>query len=185
MIDFLKRRSYDLVHMFITQLAISIFGMALALATAANHSTLQTCTSVFAILFYLYLIYAKVWELGYKESRIIERGEIGITRLEGLYMGLFASVINFILALLITVGIAFPTSEMCGSIGAVAKVIALLTEGMYTGLLALKVGGVSLNSMWFMYFIIMIPLILTAFLAYYAGSKGFKLFGNGKDKENS
>lgn len=182
MFTFLKKRSYDLVHMFITQLAISIFGMALALATAANHTTLQTCTSVFAIIFYLFLIYTKIWEIGYKDSHAFARGDAGYSRLEGLFMGLAASFINFILAILITVGISFPTSEICGSIGAMAKVIALLVEGMYTGLLAIKIGGVSLNSMWFMYFIIMIPLIATSALAYYAGSKGFKVFGNVKAK---
>ena len=182
MITFLKKRSYDLVHMFVTQLAISIFGMALALATAANHTTLQTCTSIAAVIFYLFLIYAKIWEIGYKDSHAFVRGDAGYSRLEGLFMGLAASLINFILAGLITLGLSFPTSEICGSIGAVAKVIALLIEGMYTGLLALKVGGVSLNSMWFMYFIIMLPLIATSSLAYYAGSKGFKIFGNVKTK---
>ena len=185
MIDFLKRRSYDLVHMFITQLAISIFGMALALATAANHSTLQICTSVFAVLFYLYLIYAKIWELGYKDIRGFERGDKGLSRFEGLYMGLAASTINFILALLITLGISFPSSEFFGSIGAVAKVIALLVEGMYTGLLALKANGISLNSLWFMYFLITLPLIITASLAYFAGSKEFKIFTSTKNKSDS
>ena len=182
MISFLKKGSYDLVSMFVTQLAISIFGMALALATAANHTTLQTCTSIFAIFFYLFLIYTKIWELGYKDSRAFESGDQNCSRLEGLYMGLAASTVNFILAILITIGMSFPTSEICGSIGAVAKVTALLTEGMYTGLLAIKVGGVSLNSMWFMYFIIMIPLIVTSTLAYFAGSKGFKVFSNVKTK---
>lgn len=185
MIGFLKKRSYDLVHMLITQLAISIFGMALALATAANHSTLQTCTSIFAILFYLYLIYAKIWELGYKDIRALERGDQGFTRREGLYMGLAASTINFLLAILITLGISFGASEFFGSIGAVAKVIALLTEGMYTGLLALKVGDTALNSLWFMYFLITLPLIITSWLAYYAGSKDFKVFTTAKRKNKN
>ena len=57
MITFLKKRSYDLVYMFITQLAISLFGLALAFAVPVNQSALRIGTSVFSVLFYLFLIW--------------------------------------------------------------------------------------------------------------------------------
>ena len=77
MITFLKKRSYDLVYMFVTQLAISLFGLALAFAVPVNQSALRIGTSVFSILFYLFLVYTRVWELGYKDCHAFEIGESG------------------------------------------------------------------------------------------------------------
>ena len=54
--------------------------------------------------------------------------------------------------------------------------VGLLTQGMYTGLLSIRVGGDPLNSMWFMWFLTMIPLIVSASLAYLAGTHDFHLF---------
>ena len=57
MITFLKKRSYDLVCMFVTQLAISLFGLALAFAVPVNQAPLRIGTSIFSVLFYLFIIY--------------------------------------------------------------------------------------------------------------------------------
>ena len=179
MVNFLKKRSYDIVVMYITQIAISIFGLALAFAVPSGQSTLNIAASVMAALFYLFLIYTKTWELGYKDSHAFNRGSKGLSRLEGLYMGLAASAINLILATLITLGWLIDNSVI-DSIAGVAATISLLTEGMYTGMLSTTVGGVALNSIGIMYFIIIIPLIVTSTLAYLAGSHDFKIFGGAK-----
>ena len=173
MLMFLKKRSYDIVKMFLSQFAISIFGMALALATGTNQATLRNVTSIFSIVFYLFLIYVMVWELGAKDSHKIEKGEPGQSRATGFFLALAASVINVLLAILIMLGCLIPAF---GNVGAVAKVIALLVEGMYAGLLAITVDGVALNTVWYMYFLLPIPLIITSTIAYFAGSKDFKLF---------
>ena len=179
MITFLKRRSYDLVCMFVTQLAISLFGLALAFAVPVNQAPLRIGTSVFSVLFYLFLIYTRVWELGYKDHHAFNRGESGLSRLEGLYMGLGASAINFVVALLILIG-WFSTNAAIDAVAGGATVAALLTEGMYIGILSTTVGGVALNAMPFMYFVITLPLIITSLLAYLAGSHDFKIFGKQK-----
>ena len=179
MINFLKKRSYDIVVMYITQIAISIFGLALAFAIPTGQSALSIAASVIAVLFYLFLIYTKTWELGYKDSNAFKRGDKSLSRFEGLYMGLTASAINLILAILITLGWLLDNGAI-DSIAGVAVTISLLTEGMYTGILSATVNGVALNSVGFMYFIITVPLIVTSFLAYYAGSHDFKIFGGAK-----
>lgn len=179
MITFLKKRSYDLVYMFVTQLAISLFGLALAFAVPVNQSALRIGTSVFSILFYLFLVYTRVWELGYKDCHAFEIGESGLSRLTGLYMGIAANTINFIVALFILIG-WLSANSVLDAIAGGATLVALLTEGMYIGILSTTVGGVTLNSVGFMYFVITIPLIVTSALAYFAGSHDFKLFGNNK-----
>lgn len=179
MLLFLKERSYDIVKLFVNQIAISIFGTALSLATAGeNRDALRIGTSVFSILFYLFIIYVMMWELGAKDSHKIERRDEGQTRAAGLYMGLAASSLNFLLAILITLGLETSVA-IFSKIGRVANFIALLfTEGMYTGLLAIPVSSeVQLNDLWFMYFLLPLPLILTTSVAYLAGSKNFKIFG--------
>ena len=52
--DFFERYFYNSVKMFVRQIAISIFGLMIAIATSG---TLSIVTSVFAALFYLFLIY--------------------------------------------------------------------------------------------------------------------------------
>ena len=179
MINFFKKRSYDLVCMFVTQLAISLFGLALAFAVPVNQAALRIGTSVFSVLFYLFLIYTRLWEIGYKDHNSFRRGESGLSRLEGLYMGIGASAINLIIAFLILIG-WFSSNGIIDAIAGGATVAALLTEGMYIGILSTTVNGVALNTMPFMYFVITLPLMITSLLAYLAGSHDFKLLGNAK-----
>lgn len=181
MLHFLKERSYDIVRMLVYQIAIALFGISLAIATGSKDGTggiapLQLATSILSILFYLILIYTKTWELGAADAGSIKRGEEGTTRLAGLYMALFASIPNLLLAILITLGTFLSDISFFGNVGAGAATVALLIEGMYTGLLAVNVNGVPLNSMWFMWFLIIIPLVITATAAYYAGTKEFRIF---------
>ncbi len=175
MLQLIKGRSYDVVRLYLNQIAIAFFGMALAFATGENQEGLRIGSSVFAILFYLFITYVTVWELGAKDSHKIERGEENFSRFTGLIMSLFASIPNIVLAILIMIGTLIPTT-VAGTIGGIAKIAALLTEGMYTGLLAIKVGDIALNSLWYMYFLLPLPLIFTTSIAYFAGTKNFKLF---------
>ena len=52
-----KKHSYTIVKMFVTQVAIAIFGLGLAIATGmSDNKALQITTSIGAIVFYLFLI---------------------------------------------------------------------------------------------------------------------------------
>ncbi len=187
MLKFLKERSYDIVKILLYQLALALFGIALAIATgpkdgAEGIATLQLATSILSIVFYLTLVYIMLWDVGYKDGGAISRSEEGTSRFTGLYMALIASIPNFVLAVFITLGNFLADIPFFSTAGGICATIGLLFEGMYTGLLAVNVGGVPLNSMWFMWFIIIIPLLVTATLAYYAGTKGFRIFGGQQNK---
>lgn len=186
MFEFLKDRSYDIVKMFLYQIAIALFGISLAIATgskststdvtAVQPATLQIVTSIFSILFYLFLIYNLLWNIGAKDAHRFARKEPGVYRLSGLYMGLAASVVNVLIAVLITLGNLLSDVPFFSNAGGVAATAGLLIEGMYTGLLAIRVGGIPLNSVWSMWFIIILPMIVTASLAYFAGLHEFRFF---------
>lgn len=181
MLHFLKERSYDIVKMLLYQIAIALFGISLAIATGPKEgtdgiATLQVASSILSILFYLILIYIMMWDLGAKDAGRIKRGEDGTTRLTGLYMSLVASIPNFLLATFISLGLLLADVPFFSNLGGGSATVALLVEGMYTGLLAIRVGGAPLNSVWFMWFLIIVPLIVTATTGYYAGTKEFKIF---------
>ncbi len=188
--NFLRDHSYTSVVLLVNQIAIAIVGMTLSLACSmAENDTLRVACSIFATLFYLFLVYTKIWDIGAKDSVSVEYGHKTRQPLTGLWIGLLASVPNFILAIGTMLGYLLPDSSFFGNVGASCKMIALFVEGMYSGLLALRVGGQHLNAYWLSFYIIPLPAILTSAAAYYFGLKDKKftrLFdlqhGTGKKK---
>lgn len=172
--NFWKRYSYSIIRLFVNQFAIAIFGLVLALACGkAENSKLMYISSAGAILFYLFLLYAAVWEIGAKDKISADGGKLKKNYFTGLYMALIANIPNFILALLITIGIFFGNGGFISNMGAIAKTISLFIQGMYTGMLALDVGGAALNSYFFSYFLITVPALLVCMIAYIFGLKNY------------
>ena len=80
--NFFSKHSYDFVRMLLVQSVIGgFFGFALAIAvtgigtqSSGSESVSQTTeilllvTSVLAIIFYLFLIYVHIWEIGGKDQ---------------------------------------------------------------------------------------------------------------------
>lgn len=169
-----RDHSYDMVKMFLNQFATAIFGFSLALAAGkAQNPTLRNVTSICAIVFYLFLLYTMTWEIGFKERISVLHGKIPNQPYKGALISLFANIPNLLFAIMITLG-TFLQVTFFGNLGAFGKSAALLLEGMYTGVLANAVGGVQLNSLWYMYFVILLPSILTCGIAYFLGLKDIK-----------
>ncbi len=170
--EFLKKYSYKAVTLFVTQIAISIFGLVLSIACARIGKAMQVTVSCGAVIFYLFLIYASMWELGSKDKFGIEYGKFEEKPLTGLYVSLIANSVNFLLALIITVSLFFADGSFLSAVGAFSSTAAIFIEGMYSGILSLHVGGAPLNSLWFMYFIIPVPALAVSAIAYRLGTKG-------------
>jgi hypothetical protein len=185
---FFRERSYDAVKMLVTQCAISMFGLVLTLAAGTIESdTIRIGCSVLAILFYLFLVYTSIWDVGAKDCVSVEYGHREYQPLTGLWIALLANAINFLFAIGILLGTLFPDVSLLGNIGGGSKFLSLITQGMYTGVLAIELGGTSLNSMVLPYFLTPLPAIITSAAAYYFGLKNkrfTRLFelktGNGK-----
>lgn len=167
--------------LFINQIAIALFGLVLALsAQKANNEVLKIVTSVFSTLFMLFLQYLGIWRVGAEDRVSADLGKRELDMRVPFLIWLLGNSINLLLAVIFTLGSIFePLSSLLG-----VKVIILFIQGMYTGLLSLKVNGVALNNFWFMYFIITLPSMITAVIAYYLGVKNItakKVFKS-KDK---
>jgi len=178
--DFFHRYSYSIVKMFINQFAISIFGTMLSMATTAtNNDTFTLAVSIFSIVFYLFLLYTMIWEIGAKDKISVDVGKRPYRPLTGLYMGLLANTPNLLFALLYAIGYPFMgTQAWAGTMNAIVKLYTVIFEGMYLGVTAvLPLGAaVKLGSMWWTYFAITVPAIATVTLAYYIGHKDFRFF---------
>ena len=175
--EFFKRYSYPSVILFVNQIAIAIFGLVLALsAQKADNEALKIVTSVFSIIFMLFLQFIGIWKAGAEDRISIDLGKRELDMRIPFVIWLIGNSINLLMAILYTVGyFVEPLSALMG-----VKVIALLIEGEYTGLLSIDVGGIALNNMWYMYFLITLPSLAAVVLGYLAGVKNItarKFFG--------
>ncbi len=178
--------SYNIVKMFVNQFAISIFGMSLTLATTqiyvdstttSGFDTFTFVVSIFAVLFYLFLIYTLSWEIGSRDKISVDSGKKPYRPYLGLLMSFIANIPNLIVAILYTIATIAKADGMLF----VVRFIATLLQGMYFGIItaaSLPVGDtyVQLNSLWPTFFLMSIPAMLTSWLAYFLGHKDFRLF---------
>ena len=102
---FLKENSYDVVRLFINQVGITIFALVLYTAVgfvedAQLSRSIKVALSLFATLFYFVLIYTVSWEYGAKDKVRIDTGKLKDDKFKGFKYGLFANLINIILAII-------------------------------------------------------------------------------------
>jgi hypothetical protein len=183
MIGFLKENSYSMVKMFVNQIAMTVFGTMLALATAGN-PTLLLCSSIFAILFYLFLVYSVGWEIGAKDKIRIDGGRMREFPAKGFLIALGANLPNLLLALLMGIGALISTAtgaEWAGSMSVVCNAIARLIEGMYLGVIKvledMLPAGHSILSVWWWFLLLPVPAIFTGWLSYFLGSRNIRILG--------
>lgn len=183
MLNFFKENSYTIFKMFVNQIGMTIFGLALSMPTSQN-DTLLLLSSVFSMLFYLVLLYTMTWDIGYEEKIRIEGKRLRFIPLKGLYMSLFANLPNLLLGLLMLVGFFAGGTAEGGPVWAinlvgVCKAIVVFLEGMYNGIVTVLFG----NAPWAC-LLIVLPALVTCTLAYLAGVKGFRIFPSNPKKQN-
>ena len=171
---FFTEHSYNMIKMFLNQFAIAVFGFVLYLSAGlAESPVLKNATSAAAILFYLFLLYTMTWEIGYRDRLAVAQGRKSNNRFRGALISLCANVPNLIFAFFIALAMLLENTVIT-KIGAVCSFLAITLEGMYTGLLTNHVGGVPLNSYWFIYFLLPIPAILVCGVSYNLGLNDIK-----------
>ncbi len=175
--DFFKRYSYDSVCLFLNQLAIGLFGSMLALAAGmAENTALRVVSSVFAIVFFLFLQFASTWKVGAEDRVAIDLGKRKKDLSVPIKMWLLANSLNLLFAFLMA--LAFWTEvPAIDTIGGIVTWIKLILEGMYTGVLAIHVGGAPLNAYWFMHFLTTVPSLIVIFCSYLCGLNNISFGG--------
>ncbi len=182
---FLKKNAHFIWRLILNQIGLTIFGLMTSFSAAAIDGaiagdgsvqrTCMICVSIFAILFYMFVDYTAIKEEGQKDKIRIDAGRLERDKWRGLKIVLISSLPNLILAVCVNVfGILGAESglalEWAGSACGSAKIIALVIQAMYWGVL-LGLPGVSTiaDIPNFFYAIIPLPAIICATLAYIAG----------------
>jgi len=167
---------YSGVRMFVDQFAIALFGVSLVIAVSGledeKYNWLIYAVSVFSVLFYMVLIYSIPWNHGAKDRISVDYKKKDKNLLLGLYMGLTANIPNMLIAVLTAI-FTFAGSE---SAAAGTRAIGVAIQGMYLGILQLKIGDTPLNACWWMLFVVMLPSILLSTLAYIIGFHNIRVF---------
>ena len=165
---FLERYSYQCVTLFVNQIAIALFAMSLVFAAGmAKNETLKIVTSIISVVFLLFIDFTAAWKLGAEDRLSVDLGKAKADLSVPFKVWLLSNSVNLLLAVLYTLGaLVEPLAGL-----RVCSVIALLIHGEYMGLLSLAVGGVTLNTLWYMYFIITLPVLAAILVAYWLGLK--------------
>ena len=153
---FFGRYGYTALKLFLDQFAIALFGVGLSFACAgAGNNTLLIITSIGAVLFYLFLQYAVMWEIGAKDGiNATAKGQSrGLWR--GFVIGLIGNALNLLCALCILPG-AFVENGFSKAFMFIGRMV----QGMYMGLLAQPFMGLKLHDYAWVYFVILLPSVL-------------------------
>ena len=109
--QFLKRNSYDIVRLVLNQFALAVFGVVLTTAARmradGGFDWLTLVVSIFSTLFYLYILYATLLEMGGKHKVKIDSGSMAEDKHLGLKLMLFAQIPNFLILFLMLLGWVF------------------------------------------------------------------------------
>ena len=193
---FFKDNSYDIVKLYLTQIAISIF--ALILYTAAGFieaestlsTTIQIIISVFSILFYFVLLYTAAWDWGANDKIRADGGRCTLDKTRALKMIAISSIPNYIFVIVPAIGFGL---GLCGAetfiakLGGIFIIIFRFTASMFQGLivnafefLRSDAEGAVNYPYYFAetcgYIFMILVTILVTHLAYTLGSKDKKLF---------
>ncbi len=178
MIRFFKDHSKIISRLLLYQFGAAFLGIILSFVTAEGNNVIDLICSIFAILFYLTLIYMVMWEEGAKERIKIDGGRAPYRPFKGLVLSLYANVPNIIIAVMIFIGFIFgrkdgPFAYSWGtSIYAVFRMAAILWESMFNGIVRLYSPR---NPA--IFFLMIFPAIAVCTSGYYMGLNNKRIFG--------
>lgn len=176
MLNIFREHSRPLIRMNANQFGAAFLGIALQLAVPLSSQTLLLVTSIFSVVFLLFLNHTVVWEEGAKSRIRVDAGRAKYDPMTGLWIGIAASLPNIILGVLAALTYFCSLAdgplawEWAGNVNAVVNVIARIWQGMYLGILSCVDAG---NH--YLLLLTPVPVILAAWLSYWIGLKQWTL----------
>ena len=173
--------------MFVNQLGMTIFGLVISMAVSGLGSAdgksfqhpVAIAACLFAILFYLFLLYTMTWEIGYAEKVRIDGKRLHYIPLKGFYMSLVANIPNLILGTLAIIGyygaseyqnLAPVAPEWSVNLFGICQALSKFLQSMYFYFFSYT------NEFPFLMLLITLPAMITCLIAYILGVKGRQLF---------
>lgn len=158
--------------MIVNQIALTVFGLVLSVATYQN-KPLHVFTGIFAIGFYLVLLYTMSWEAGIADKVRVDAKRIPYQPYKFAIISLAANSLNILLALVATICWAFNSfsyylsSEWAYNIYRICNAIGRFIHGMYASSIALISPDNPL-----LLFPIILPSIIACAYGYFLGVNG-------------
>ncbi len=181
--EFWSDNSKLIAKTLLNQFGSAFFGVMLFFAAYSLRKVeiLPFISSCISVVFYLYLIYAIMWEVGGQDRIKFDGGRAAKTPLRGLWVSLAANIPNIILAAAVIISEPFiaQSKNVAGVINTVARAIALLWEGMYMGVVKTFAPHNPL-----VYLLMIFPALFVSAAAYYIGFSNKRLFGALDKKHN-
>ncbi len=200
---FFKKNSYDIVKLYINQIGITIFSLILYFPVGSILDTelfnnLQILISVFSHIFYLFLIYSVIWDIGARDKIRVDGGKMAPDRFKGLKMSLYSNIPNFVIALLSVSLLCLHNFGGGSAVESAISIVFLILKfhgaifmGFINGITPLytEIGPEYFTDALVesaIYLVLPIITLLVAHISYYLGSKDYKIFGfisNNKKKK--
>ena len=138
--EFWRENSQIITKLWLNQFGATFLGLMVVAASSAaqeQKAWLMLFASCFAAFFYLFLVYAVIWERGGRDRIKVDGGRAVAKPWSGLWISLVANIPNFILALLVLISDPFKASyEWAGNMNVIGRALCLLWEGMYAGIVS-------------------------------------------------
>ncbi len=179
--EFWQRYKKEIFKLLVTHIALAVFSIMcvsplMVLDTSENESSVHTIiiiASVFVFAFYYYLIRSQLWTLGAKNKIAADGGRLKLIPYAGFLMGLFASIPSLILNM-IYIGTSFYRDY--AGFSSVFTTTAFLEALWDAPALGIRI----VTGSPFAYLASSLLPILFAGVAYFLGTKEFRLFGKRK-----
>ena len=177
--EVIKSNASYLVKLFINHFVSGIYSLVLFIVfTVAFGGKYAYLGSIVSILFYLYLVYSFMWEAGSKRAVGFNKNSIKVT--DGALIitvaslpFYFTTLMSWILSFFKT-GAEFAEKTVDVLYNVFFYINVFFSQSMYSGLFSQVFDGIP-NTPSFMYLVSLLPGILVSALAYYLGSKHFRI----------
>ncbi len=171
-VQFFKNNSYNIVKCLLNQIAITMFGLMIAFATAQSN-TMVLIGSLFSVAFYLFLTYYMFWEIGGRDRIAEDSGRRTKTPLRGLLISGTATLPMLIGAIVLLIVYPYTgTYEQAGNLYVVVNTLTRVLHAMYLGLAQLY----SPNNP-IVWLLVCLPAPITAQIGYMLGNRNFRILG--------
>ena len=178
---FFKKNSYEIVRLFVIQMGIMIFSFVVSTAAVRvydqNTKGAHLVVCVFSVLFYLFVLYTTVWNVGLKRSERLANGHEKEDKLYGAKIALYANLPNLFLCLLMAIGLfrlAFSNSFFIGLFG-VARLLEGLLNANYLGIVNYLASSDNYVLITLLSFASVLPSVLVTQIACMLGEKNIRL----------
>ena len=102
--NFWSENCYNVIKIFLNQIALSMLGFVMAMATQSAHIALRVLVGGVCVIFYLWILYVMMYEMGQKDGIKIQSGRLHYTKSKGFWISFLANVPNIIIGILTFIG---------------------------------------------------------------------------------